>query len=322
MAARSSFYASGNFQRGGVPLATVPTKAVYPANAFGFKPAFVTANGNFVQSGYGGPLGWSTSWIPLVRYTRSDLAERKANVSTYDHYDATTAMISAGRNYTDIEAFPNYSQFTALASNDSAALLKTAYWLAIGFLTLNDTSLRDTANERLESGLQSGVDLDSANRNTNIKTVYDSAYSLLDKAIKRHGGSNEVAVDALERLRQGTDRKAITARVDEALKQTAARKEVENDLEKAPDVPCASTWRVLIPGYCALQEANKWALYGVKAAGLLLVGGAIYLGVKKFKATRSNPMSESHNPDKKAPMPARAAIQERELAKTVFVRVK
>ena len=320
MAARSAFYSSGSFQRGGVPLAVLPAQILYPTTGFSFKPVFVSAGGSFQPAAYGDPLGWSTAWIPGVRYTRSDLTERKANVSTYDHYDAVKALISAGRNYTDIEAFPNYSQFTAIASNDAAALLKTAYWLSVGFLALNDTSLRDAANERLEVGIKAGVDVDAAQRNLEIKSTYDSAYLLLDKAMKRHGGSNEVSSDALEQLRKGTNRTAIATRIDEAQKQAASRKEVEDEIKK-PDPDQCPAWHALIPGYCAAHKAGELVALGGKVAGVVLAGGLLIWGVRKLNSQpRSNPLSSAYNPDKKPPMPRKAVEQENALAKTVFVR--
>jgi hypothetical protein len=322
MASRYSTYSPGYFQRAGVPLATLPAQVMYPTDSFGFAPRYVTANPKFISSAYGDPYGWSTKWIPGVQYTRSDLADRKANVSTYDHYDAVTNMLAAGRGYSDIEAFPNYSSFSTLASNDSAALLKTAYWLAVAFLALNDPSLRDSAKERLESGRTSGVDIDAANRNGAIKSTYDSAYVFLDKALKRSGGTNEVAKDALEQLRKGTDRKAVQARVDEAQKLTTARQAVEDaPPPKKQDVPCADTWMAYIPGYCAAKEAEQMVSLGVKVVGGILLTGVAIWGVKRLiKQAKSNPMSDSYNPSKKKPMPALTEKHEQHLAKTVFRR--
>jgi hypothetical protein len=323
MAGRDNFYMATAFQRGGVPHATFPARVMYPADGFGFKTVYVSANPHFVTSAYGDPYGWSKSWIAdgvKIRYTRSDLEDRKANVSTYDHYDAVSSMIASGRAFSDIEAFPNYSQFTTLASNDAAALLKTAYWLAVGFLTLNDTSLRDAAKERLEGGLRSGFDVNAANRSGSIKSTYDSAYVLLDKAMKRRGGSDDVATDALELLRRGTDRRAIAARVDEAQKQTTERQDVEDaPPPKKPDVPCEDTWRSYIPGYCTAQATGEMLSLGIKIAGGVLVAGVAIWGVKRLiKQAKANPLSEGYNPTKKKPMPRRALLQEQELAKTVF----
>jgi hypothetical protein len=322
MASRASFYNTGYFQRGGVPLATLPAQVMYPTNSFGFGPRYVTANPAFVSSAYGDPYGFSTSWIPGARWTRSDLQSRKANVSTYDHYDAVTNLIAAGRSYSDIEAFPGYSSFTTLASNDSAALLKTGYWLAVGFLALNDTSLRDAAKERLAAGLKSGVDVDAANRNGSIKSTYDSAYALLEKALKRTGNTNEVAKDALEQLRKGTDRKAVASRVDEAQKLSTARQAVEDaPPPKKPDVPCADSWMAYIPGYCTAKEAQEMALLGAKIAGGVVVAGALIWGVRfamRRSAAKSNPLSDAYNPAKKKPMPALADKQEAYLARTVL----
>jgi hypothetical protein len=267
---------------------------------------------------YGDPYGWSTKWIPGVRYTRSDLADRKANVSTYDHYDLVKALLSGGTSYTDIEAYPNYSQFSTLASNDAAALLKTAYWLAVAYSTLGDSSLQDAANERLESGFNAGVDINAANRNGSIKSSYDSAYVLLEKAIKRRGGTNEVASDALEQLRKGTDRKAVAARVDEAQKQTTERQDVEN-APPPPPPPCKDTCKSYIPGYCTAEAAGELFSLGVKIVGGVLVTGVAIWGVKRIiRQVKSNPVSEGYNPDKKKPMPRRALLQEQQLAKTVF----
>ena len=322
MASRHSTYSPGYFQRAGVPLATLPAQVMYPTDSFGFAPRYVSANPKFISSAYGDPYGWSTKWIPGVEYTRSDLADRKANVSTYDHYYAVWNMLAAGRGYSDIEAFPNYSSFSTLASNDSAALLKTAYWLAVAFLVLNDPSLRDSAKERLESGKTSGVDIDAANRNGAIKSTYESAYVLLDKALKRSGGTNEVARDALEQLRKGTDRKAVDARVAEAQNQSTARQAVEDaPPPPKPDVPCAATWKSYIPGYCAAKEAEQMVSLGLKVVGGVLVAGVAIWGVKRLiKQAKSNPMSDSYNPSKKKPMPALTDKHEQHLAKTVFRR--
>ena len=320
MAGRDNFYMATAFQRGGVPHATFPARVMYPADGFGFKTVYVSANPHFVPSAYGNPYGWSTKWIPGVDYTRSDLADRKANVSTYDHYSAVERLITSGRAFSDIEAFPNYSQFTTLASNDSAALLKTAYWLAVGFLALNDTSLRDAANERMESGKKSGVDINAANRSGAVKSTYDSAYSLLERAIKRKGGTNEVATDALEQLRKGTDRKAIQTRVDEARTQAGERQKVEDEgPPKPPETPCEDTWRSYIPGFCTAQQAGEMVALAAKIAGVVLVAGvAVWGGKRLLKQIRANPMSDAYNPSKKKPMPRRALLQEQHLAKTVF----
>jgi len=318
MAGRDNFYMATAFQRGGVPHATFPARVMYPADGFGFKTVYVSANPHFVPSAYGNPYGWSTKWIPGARYTRSDLADRKANVSTYDHYDLVKDMLDAGRAYSDIEAYPNYSQFSTLASNDAAALLKTAYWLAVAYSTLGDSSLQDAANERLESGFKLGVDVNAANRNGSIKSSYDSAYVLLDKAIKRRGGTNEVASDALEQLRKGTDRKAVAARVEEAKTQATERQDVEN-APPPPPPPCKDTWKSYIPGYCTAEAAGELFSLGVKIVGGVLVTGVAIWGVKRIiRQVKSNPVSEGYNPDKKKPMPRRALLQEQQLAKTVF----
>lgn len=305
---RDNFYMATFFQRGGVPHATFPTRS------------YVATNPVFVRSALGDPYGLSTSWIPWTRYTRSDLADRRANVSTYDHYDAIKAMAAAGKTFSDVEAFPNFSQFTTLASNDAAALLKTAYWLIIGYLTLRDQSLLDAANERLEAGLKSGVDIDAANRSSLIKSTYDSAYVLLDKAIKRKGGGNEVATDTLEQLRRGTDRKAIATRVEEAQTQASSRQKVEDaGPPKKPDVPCEDTWLSYIPGYCTAKQAEEMVSFGVKIVGGVLLTGVAIWGVKRLiRQAKANPLSDAYNPSKKKPMPALADKQEAHLAKTVF----
>lgn len=320
MAGRDNFYMATAFQRGGVPHATFPARVMYPSDGFGFRTVYVSANPHFVPSAYGNPYGWSLYNPFTDRYTRSRLADRKANVSTYDHYDAVKSVLTAGRAYSDIEAFPYYSQFTTLASNDAAALLKTGYWLAIGFLAINDTSLRDAADERIESGLKTGVDIDAANRSGSIKSTYDSAFVLLDKAIKRKGGTNEVATDALEQLRKGTDRKAVQTRVDEAKTQAGERQKAEDEgPPKPPETPCEDTWRSYIPGFCTAQQAGEMVALAAKIAGVVLVAGvAVWGGKRLLKQIRANPMSDAYNPSKKKPMPRRALLQEQHLAKTVF----
>lgn len=312
MAGRDNFYMATFFQRGSGVHAVVPLRS------------YVTPNPHFVPSVYGDPYGASKGGYLLsvlqVRYSRTNLQERRANVSTYDHYDAVKDLIDQGRSYADIEAFPYYSQFTTLASNDASAMLKTAYWLAVGFLALNDTSLKDAANERLESGYNMGIDIDAANRSGSIKSTYDSAYTLLERAMKRRGGTNEVATDALEQLRRGTDRKAVQTRVEEAQTQAGQRQKVEEaGPPKKPDAACEDTWLNYIPGYCTAKAAGDVATLGVKIVGGVLLTGIAIWGVKRIvKQVKSNPLSDAYNPSKKKPMPALADKQEAYLAKTVF----
>jgi hypothetical protein len=298
MSSRAVFYATGVFQRGGVPLAQLP-----------------------IRSAFGDAYGLSTAWIPGVRWTHSDLIERKANVSTYDHYDAIKALVDAGKSYNDIEAFPNYSAFTVIASNDSAALLKTAYWLTVGFYALNDTSLRDAALERLESGKTSGVDFNAANQNGLIKSTYDSAFVFLDKAIKRRGSTSDVALAALEQLRRGTDRKAVATRVEQATQVATDRQKVEDANRPAP---ATKNWiQVLFPSLALAEEAAEKIEMAGKIVGVLALGGLAYYGYRHYnqKNIMSNPLSDDYDPSAKKPMPRAADRQEQMLAKTVFKRV-
>jgi len=256
---------------------------------------------------------------PLTaRYTHTHLERVKANVSTYEHYDAVKKILATRRALADIEAYPNYAFFTAVAANDAGANLKTAYWLAVANDVLDDPGLKASVEERLAFGKKDGLSPDAQNRIANIRSTYEGAFRLLEKVLTRSNSTAEVPKDALQMLRAGTDRGAVAARVTDA-RQRAEEREERKEEEGAK--LCRETKLNLIPGYCAVQEAGETAAkvirYGAFAAVAIASALAIHRTIKKV---RSNPHSTSYNPDGKKPMPRAAKQQERRLASTVFSR--
>lgn len=320
---RDNFYTAVAFQRGGVPLARMPVRTFQVATE-GFAryvPAHVQPNPS--------ALGWTPDYIPGFGYTKTGLQNRGANVSTYDHAAITKTVLSARIGASDIEAYPGYVQFVAVASNDSAALLKTAYWLAVAADATGSESLRLAAQQRNDAGVTAGVDIGAASRTSNIKSTYESAYRLLERTLGANPPAG-VAADALEELRKGTDIKRIEARIIDARKSADDRKALADEPKKeSGPTPCEETVLAYIPGYCAWKQtaetAARVAETSVRIGGVLLVAFVGYKLIQKAREPRRsnprrNPVSEAYNPDGKTPMPAEATRQEARLAKTLFVK--
>ena len=337
MGSRASFYNTGYFQRGGVPLATLPAQVMYPTNSFGFGPRYVAANPHFVSSAYGDPYSgqsYGVSWLALaqVRYRKEELTARNATVNVYDLYDAVQAAlkISPGKA---AELYPSFSAFTALAATDAAALLKTAYWLAVAGTALSNTVLTGAAAEQAETGFKSGVVKDSVYQTGSIARTYADALALL----KRYYTSsmyNGTAAMAVAQLQKGSpaavkdrvaeakntaaDAKARRAQADKEQAEKEAKEKAEKEEQDKPP-PCETTWKAYIPGYCAAEQAREMAALAAKIAGGVLVAGVAIWGVKRLiKQAKSNPISDSYNPATKKPMPALADKQEQYLARTVL----
>lgn len=287
-------------------------ETMFVASRFQRKPATMQ------QSAWGVVLP-GKDYNPLTaRYTHAYLERVKANVSTYDHYDAVQKILTTRRSLPDIEAYPYYAFFTAVASNDAAASLKTAYWLAVANDILDDAGIRASIDERLAFGRKEGVSENAQSRTANIRSAYESAYRLLEKAINRINPTSEVPRDALQALRAGTDRGAVAARVNAAQQQAEAR-EIQKEQEGAK--ACRDTAYNLIPGYCAIAEAGEQVATVIRFAAFATVAVASAFAISHaVKSVRSNPYSESYSPEKKKPMPPAAKRQERELARTVFNR--
>lgn len=288
----------------------------FPTSPVGFHQLQPLNWGPFVPYGNNG-YGWSTAWIPGTRWTQSDLTKRQANVSTYDHYDAVQAALKTKQG-TQTVAFPAYSSFTTIASNDAAALLKTAYWLAVAGVALNNSTLKTLSASNAESGLKSGVDVGAANMNANIVSTYDTAVRAVESALK--SAYSSVAADALTQLKKGGSKQAVQERIQQAKGDTVARSKAEEEQKKAEqDTPCAeTTLGKLIPGYCTYQTGMKVAA-GFVAAGTLIIAGRFLL-----KAVRGNPSAPGNmtdGPEMKIARLPKAVKQERNLANTSFRRV-
>jgi hypothetical protein len=286
----------------------------FPASPVGFHPIQPLNWGPYVAYGNNG-YGFSTSWIPGARWTRSDLSSRQANISTYDHYDAVQAALKVKQG-TRAEAFPAYSSFTTLASNDSAALLKSAYWLAVAGVALNNPTLKSMSASNSELGLKSGIDVGAAARNTNIVATYDAASRAVSAAMK--SSYSEPASVALEQLKKGGSKQAVQDRINQAKADTTARAKAEEDTKKPEVTPCeSSTLGKLIPGYCTYQTGMK------VAAGLVAAGTIVLAGKFLMRTVRRNPSAPGNmtdGPEMQIAMLPRARKQEQALANTTFRR--
>ena len=297
---------------------------------------------------YGGtPYGWSTSWVAdgiAIRFTRSDLESRKATVNSYDLFDALQLAL-AKKPGTAAEQYPSFTAFTAIASTDAAALLKTGYWLAVAGTALGNPVLIAAGRERGVAGLKEGILKDSIYRVGNIASTYASAITLL----RTHYTSNMysgTAATALEQLQKASpaavkarvadakalvdDSKARQAQADkeQAEKEARERKEQE-ERDKPPPVPCADTLLGKIPGYCASQT-----LYNV--VGYTLAAVTVAWGINKvIKTLRSNPDEDrrqltlenpsapgnmTDGPEAQIAAMPKGRRQEQNLANTAFIR--
>jgi len=272
--------------------------------------------------------GWSpVSYNPFTgRYTRTKLSERKANVSTYDHYDAIQSVLKAKTKYANLDAYPQASSFTgAVASNDAAALLKTAYFLAVAATAAGSQTLLQAAKSRATSGFKAGVDVEAASRSSNITATYESAYKLVDTLNKQK--ANPVLAEVLEQLKKGTNSWAVSSRVREALEQSGERAKKEQEQEPEKETPCSDTLLGKIPGYC--ESKMIYRVVGYTAAGLIAIWG-IKKAVKiargnPFYALRMNPSSAANMgsvPELQIAMTPKGRDQEKRLSNSAFKRTR
>ena len=280
--------------------------------------SFQRSPGTILQSAW----GFSLDYNPITaRFTRSYLERIKANVSTYDHYDTVKKVLETRRSLSDIEAYPNYTLFTAVASNDAAANLKTAYWLAVANDILDDPGLKASVEGRLEIAKKDGLNPDAQSRVSNIRGTYEGAYRLLEKMLTRSNSTSDVGKDALQMLRAGTDRGAVALRVTDAKQQSENREDRKEQKEQEGETPCRETLFNFIPGYCAAQEAGETAAQVTRYGAFAFVALASALTINHaIKRMRSNPRSKGYVSEGKKPMPRAARQQERRLASTVFIR--
>lgn len=315
----------------------------YPSSPVGFHPLQPLNWGPFIPYGAQPAYGWSPiSYNPVTgRYTRTKLAERKANVSTYDHYDAIQALLKTATakkaaTAQSAEELPSWNTFTdEVASNDSAANLKTAYLLIVAGLQLQNKSLGAAGKQRAEAALISGVVEGAANQRKRIESIYSSALSAVQKA----AGSSpkQTVADIITQLQRGSASSVVQERIATVGEQEAVRQKAKQELA---DQPCESTWLGKIPGYCTAQTAYKIVGYGALAAAGLWVTARVIRGARGVQAAATQPVGNPYvrsltvrgNPSSAANMGSEPELdialtpkgrqQERQLANRAFKRVR
>lgn len=325
----------------------------YPSSPVGFHPVQPLNWGPFVPYGLGAPqtqeaYGWTLATLVGARYTRSKLHSRRANVSTYDHYDAGYALQAAGlkksvgRN-TSAQALPYWSVFAdVVASNDAAALLKTGYYLIAAGIALGNTGLTQAGVNRLESGYQAGIVEGAANQSSRIESTYNSALAQVQSAAR--GNTGETITEIIRQLKLGATKEVVQQRIQEAKSQEVVRKtaieEKKKEEEKEKNKPCEDTWKGYIPGYCASAFAFKVVGYvfvaGVALWGVRKVAGSVMKTAAVFKkpeaapaenpyvrslTLRTNPSSAADmgsDPELRIALTSKGRAQERSLANTAF----
>jgi len=297
----------------------------FPTSPVGFHPLQPLNWGPYIPYGTGAPYGSVTGWLKSatqIRYSRTELQSRGANVSTYDHYDAIQSVLKAKTKYSSLEGYPGSSSFTgAVASNDAAALLKTAYFLAVAATAAGSQTLLQAAKSRAESGFKAGVDVGAASRSNNITATYESAYKLVDAVNKQQ--PNPVLGEVLEQLKKGTSSWAVSSRVREALEQSGERAKKEQEPQK--ETPCSDTLLgKMIPGYCATQMAYNIAGYVFLAGVSFWAAKKIIRGARSVQAEyRANPSSSANmgsEPELKIALTSKGRDQEKRLANGAFKR--
>lgn len=302
---------------------------------------------------YGGtPYGLSTSWVAdgiAIRFTRSDLESRKATVNVYELWDAVQKALDVKPGKA-AETYPSFSGFTALAATNAAALLKTAYWLAVAGTALGNSVLVTAARERANAGLKSGILKDSVYQTNYIARTYADALELLQKhytsnmysgtaatALAQLQKASPVAVQdrVLEAKTTAAEAKARQAQADKEQAEKEAKEKAEKEEQDKPP-PCANTWKAYIPGYCAAEQAGEMAALAAKIAGGVLVAGVAIWGVKRLiKQAKSNPEhlrrqltlenpsapgNMTDEPEAEIAAMPKGRRQEQNLAKTAFLR--
>ena len=231
------------------------------------------------------PYGFSLYNVVAMRTSRTKLEKTKANISSYDHYDAVQTLIKLSGSLKKAEGAPAYASFTTIASNDAAAMLKTAYWLALAGSALKSTALKQAASSQAETGLTDGITAGAANRRDNIVSTYAAALDLIRSNYT--GSPKNAAVESvIVQLQKGSP-EAVKARTGQTDTYAAGKKEAE-----ATAGSCKNTWKANVPGLCAAEEAgNLYSLAGKIVGGVFLGGVAIW-GVKRLvRQVRSNPSS-------------------------------
>lgn len=180
-----------------------------------------------------------------------------------------------------------------VATADSAAQLKAAYWLHVAARSFDRSVFGTSPRDRLESkadGLAERGEAEvtqegSSSRKTAITGIYADAANALKNEMEAAGGGNPVQKQIYDILAKGASASNVQtaiARQDaqvRAVKEDAeAREEAER---KANEKPCEETLMGKIPGYCTAQTAYKVVVFGT--AGLLLIGAAAWT----YKQVRS-----------------------------------
>lgn len=177
-----------------------------------------------------------------------------------------------------------------VATADSAAQLKAAYWLHVAARSFGRTSasrerLETKADSLAERGEAEVKQEGSSSRKSAITGIYADAANALKNEMEAAGGGNPVQKQIYDILAKGASASNVQtaiARQDaqvRAVKEDAeAREEAER---KANEKPCEETLMGKIPGYCTAQTAYKVVVFGT--AGLLLIGAAAWT----YKQVRS-----------------------------------
>ena len=195
-----------------------------------------------------------------------------------------TRFLSAGV-LESLNGLKDSDLMASVATADSAAQLKAAYWLHVAARSFGRFS---DARERLENkadGLaERGEDAilreGSAAQISGITGIYGEAARSLKSEMDSEGGGNEVQQQVYEILAKGATSEAVNAAISRAKKQreiTVADAESRDPKGK----PCEDTWKSIIPGYCAGEAMMTNLIYG--AVGLASLT-ALYLVYKKVKA--------------------------------------
>lgn len=247
-----------------------------------------------------GDLGWTASKLLTPgRKLQSKLRKEGANTAVYDLYDAVMwlddltgdARFKAGTDIRTISTFPSVEK---LAANDSSADLKTAYWVMLAGLILQDDNLKGAANGLAESGYSKGEQPGSAGLSNNITQTYQRGLDLVktsSKLPKNTSNWSDNTKRVIEQLQKGTAKAAVKDRLAEAQKEEeAAKKNIptsEGGVKPPDETKCEDTWWGKLPGYCTSQRAYTYASYGI--ATLTVLGAAFWAYGKYKKAMQANP---------------------------------
>ena len=247
-----------------------------------------------------GDLGWTLSKVLAPnRKMQSTLRKEGANTAVYDLYDAVMWLddLTGDARFKpgiDIRTISTYSAVEKLAANDSSADLKTAYWVMLAALILDDENLKGAANGLAESGYAKGTQPGSASLTNNITQTYQRGLDLVkgsSKLPKNTANWSDNTKRVIEQLQKGTGKAAVKARIDEAKKdEEAAKKNIPTDeggVKPPEETKCEDTWWGKLPGYCTSQRAYTYAAYGVSA--LTVLGMAFWAYGKYKKAAQANP---------------------------------